>query len=202
MLDMVEALTSTGRLKDARAHTAEAMRLNLAEVSPRVEVLLLAIRAITAPDMEAEDFYQAALGHPGIVDFPFEHTRIFLAQGMWLRRMRRYTEARAVLDSAAAGFERLGARPWAERARAELRASGASVRQSLGETVPLSAQEHRIAQLAAAGHTTKEIAAKINLSPRTVDSHLANTFRKLGITRRSALGQALAEQAHTTTDTE
>ena len=191
MLDMVEALTYTGRLKDARAHVAEAMRLNLAEVSPRVEALLLAIRAMTAHDMEAENLYQVALGHQGIVDFPFEHTRILLAQGMWLRRMRRYTEARAVLDSAAAGFERLGARPWAERARAELRASGASVKQSLGETVPLSAQEYRIAQLAAAGSTSKEIAENVNLSPRTVDSHLAKAFRKLGITRRAGLADAL-----------
>ncbi len=191
MLDMVEALTHTGRLEDARAHVAEAKRLNLAEVSPRVEALTLAITAMTAPDTEAEVLYQAALGHPGIVDFPFEHARIVLAQGMWLRRMRRYTEARAVLESAAEGFDHLGARPWAERARAELRASGASVKQASGEAVPLSAQEYRVAQLAAAGLTSKEIAASVNLSPRTVDSHLAKAFRKLGITRRAGLGDAL-----------
>ena len=191
MLDMVEALTHTGRLEDARAHVAEAVRLNLAEVSPRVAALTLAMRAMTAPDTEAEDLYQSALSHAGIVEFPFDHTRIALAQGMWLRRMRRYTEARAVLESAAEAFDRLGARPWAERTRAELRASGASVKQSLGETVPLSAQEYRIAQLAAAGHTSKEIAENVNLSPRTVDSHLAKAFRKLGITRRAGLGDAL-----------
>lgn len=191
MLDMVEALIHTGRLDDARAHVAEAMRLNLAEVSPRVAALTIAMRAMTAPDAEAEDLYLSALGHPGIVDFPFERTRIALAHGMWLRRTRRYTEARAVLGSAAESFDHLGARPWAERARAELRASGASVKQALGEVVPLSAQEHRVAQLAAAGHTSKEIAAKVNLSPRTVDSHLAKAFRKLGITRRAALADAL-----------
>jgi DNA-binding CsgD family transcriptional regulator len=193
MLDMVEALTHTGRLKDARAHAAEAVRLNLAEVSPRVAALMLAMTAMTAPDAESEDFYRSALSHPGIVDSPFERTRILLAQGMWLRRLRRYTEARSVLESAAEGFDRLGAHPWAERARAELRASGASVKQSLGEAIPLSAQEYRIAQLAAAGSTSKEIAEKVNLSSRTVDSHLAKAFRKLGITRRAGLGDALRQ---------
>ena len=191
MLDMVEALIHTGRLEEARAHAVEAMRLNLAEVSPRVEALCMAMTAMTAPDAEAEERYRSALAHPGIVEFPFEHTRILLAQGMWLRKMRRYTEARAVLESAAGRFDELGSRPWAERARAELRASGASLKYVLGEAVPLSAQECRVAQLAAAGYTSKEIAVNINLSPRTVDSHLAAAFRKLGITRRAGLGDAL-----------
>jgi len=191
MLDLVEALIHTGRLEDARTHVAEAMRLNLGEVSPRVAALTIAMAAMTASDAEAENLYSCAIDHPGILEFPFEHTRIVLAHGMWLRRMRRYTEARSVLSSAAAGFDRLGAAPWAQRARAELRASGASVKQALGEAVPLSAQEYRVAQLAAAGNTSKEIAAKVNISPRTVDSHLANSFRKLGVTRRAGLGDAL-----------
>ena len=193
MLDLVEAAVNTGRLDDARAHVAEAVRLNLAEVSPRVEALTLAITAMTTPDSEAQDLYQSALVHPGIVEFPFEHARIALAQGMSLRRMRRYIEARVVLKSAAEGFDRIGARPWAQRARAELRASGATVKQSLGETIPLSSQERRIADLAASGETNKEIAAQLRLSPRTVEAHLSRAFRKLGITRRAALSQALLE---------
>jgi hypothetical protein len=91
MLDMIEALIHTGRLEDARAHVAEAMRLNLPEVSPRVDALTIATTAMTAPDTEAEELYQSALGHPGIVGFPFDYTRIVLAHGMWLRGMRRYT---------------------------------------------------------------------------------------------------------------
>ena len=194
MLDMIEALIHTGRLEDARAHVAETVRLNLAEVSPRVEALILAMTAMTTPDTEAEALYRSALDHPGLVEFPFEHARIALAQGMSLRRMRRYNEARVVLGSAAEGFDRIGSRPWAERARAELRASGATVKQSRGETIPLSAQERRIADLAASGKTNKEIAVQLNLSPRTVEAHLSRAFRKLGITRRAALSQALLEQ--------
>ena len=155
--------------------------------------LTIAISAMTAPDTDAGELYQSALTHPGIAEFPFDHARIALAQGMWLRRVRRHTEARAALGVAADGFDRLGARPWAERARAELRAAGASVKQSLGEIAPLSAQERRIAELAAAGQTTKEIAAQLSISPRTVDGHLYRVFRKLGVTTRAGLSKALVE---------
>ena len=194
LLDLVEAAVNTGRLEEARAHVTEAVRLNLAEVSPRVAALILAITAMTAPESKAADLYQAALSHPGIVEFPFDYTRIVLAHGMWLRRTRRYTEARAVLESAAEGFDRLGARPWAERARAELRASGATVKQSRGDKIELSPQERRVAGLAAGGKTNKEIATQLSLSPRTVGAHLSRAFRKLGITRRSALSQVFLQQ--------
>ena len=194
MLDMIEAAVNTGRLEDARAYVAEAVRLNLAEVSPRVAALIIAMTAMTTPDSEAEVLYQSALSHPGIIEFPFERARIALAHGISLRRMRRYNDARVVLGSAAEGFDRIGARPWAEQARAELRASGATVKQSHGETIPLSAQERRVADLAASGNTNKEIAAQLRLSPRTVDAHLSRAFRKLGITRRAALSQALLQQ--------
>ena len=200
MLDVVEALINTGRLEEARAHTAEAVRLNLAEVSPRVAALVLAITAMTAPDGEADAIYRSALGHPGIAGFPFERARIVLAHGMWLRRQQRHTAARGALGLAAESFDRLGARPWAQRARAESRAAAAPVRRSVGEPAMLSAQERRTAELAAEGMSNKEIAAALSVAPRTVESRLHRVFRKLGVTRRSALGKALREHDCTATD--
>jgi DNA-binding CsgD family transcriptional regulator len=193
MLDSVEAALRSGRSDEARALADEAVRLNLAEISPRVAALTIAISAMTAPDADAGELYQSALTHPGIAEFPFEHARIALAQGMWLRRMRRYTEARAALGAAADGFDHLGARPWTERARAELRAAGASAKQSLGEPAPLSAQERRIAEMAANGQTSKKIAAQLSISARTVDGHLYRAFRKLNVTTRAGLSKALRD---------
>ena len=74
-----------------------------------------------------------------------------------------------------------------------MRAAGASIKQSLGEPASLSAQERRIAELAAAGDSTKEIAVRLGLSPRTVDGHLYRLFRKLDITSRAGLSKALVE---------
>jgi len=191
MLDAVEAALHSGHLTDARALAAEAVRRNLPVISPRVAALTVAITAMTSPDTEAADLYRSALSQPGLADFPFDQARILLAQGMWLRRVRRHTEARSALESAAEGFDRLGARPWAERARAEMRAAGASTKRSLGQAHPLSALQRRIAELAASGSTSKEIAAQLSISARTVDSHLYRVFRTLGITRRAGLGEAL-----------
>lgn len=193
MLDFVEAAVRSGRLAEAREHVAEAIRLNLAEVSPRVAALTLAVSAMTAPDSEAGQLYLAALAHPGIDERPFEHARILLAQGMWLRRRLRHTEARASLERAAEAFARLGARPWADRARAELRAAGAPNRQSPADISVLSPQERLIAERASVGGTSKEIAAQLSLSSRTVDAHLANVFRKLGVHSRTRLITALQE---------
>ncbi|MCX6488205.1 MAG: LuxR C-terminal-related transcriptional regulator, partial [Mycobacterium sp.] len=194
MLDLIEAAVHTGRLDEARAHAAEAVRLNLSEISPRVAALTLAISAMTASDSDAGELYEAALTHPGIGEFPFDHARIALAQGMWLRRMRHHIQARDALEFAEATFDRLGARPWAQRARSELNAAGASAKRSPGNWAALSAQELRIAELAATGHSTKQIAAQLSLSPRTVDNHLYRVFPKLGITSRAGLSEALRQR--------
>ena len=197
MLDLVETAIFTGRLEEARAHSAGAALLNLAAISPCVEALTLAITAMTAPESEADHLYRSALAHPGIAEFPFEHARIALAYGMWLRRQQQPTQARSTLGLAAEGFDRLGARPWADRAHAELRAAGAPKKRSPGGTVELSPQELRVAEYAATGQTTKEIAARLNLSPRTVEAHLNNAFRKLGVTRRAGLARALQDHEST-----
>ena len=193
MLDFVEAAVNTGRIDEARTHVAVAKRLRIAEVSPRAEALAIAVSAMTAPDPEAGELYESALIHPGLADYPFEHARITLAQGMWLRRQRRHTLARDTLKRAAKAFDHLGARPWADRAQAEFRASAATGRPATERNAPLSPQERRIAELAGAGATTKQIAVQLTVSPRTVDTHLRNLYPKLGVTSRAALSEALRQ---------
>jgi DNA-binding CsgD family transcriptional regulator len=123
---------------------------------------------------------------------PFDHARLQLAHGAWLRRRRRVSESRPPLRAARQVFDALGCVPWAERARRELRASGEQSR----ERVPaardrLSTQELQIAQMAAAGMTNREIGQQLYLSPRTVGSHLYRLFPKLGVTSRNQLAGAL-----------
>ncbi|MET8545733.1 helix-turn-helix transcriptional regulator, partial [Kitasatospora sp. NPDC004799] len=100
--------------------------------------------------------------------------------------------ARPYVVPAAEAFERLGAAGWAERARAELRVTGAPPRVPTPNLAALTWQERRIAELAAGGLTNKQIGERMHLSPRTVSSHLYRTFPKLGITARAALRDALS----------
>ena len=113
-----------------------------------------------------------------------------------MRRARRRTDARAHLRAALSRFEALGARAWAERARTELRASGESSRRRDPSTLDdLTAQELQIAHLVAEGNTNREVAGRLFLSPRTIDFHLRNIFRKLGITSRTELARWVSEAA-------
>jgi DNA-binding NarL/FixJ family response regulator len=89
-------------------------------------------------------------------------------------------------------FERLEARPWAERARAELRASGERLRRYDPTTDDeLTPQELQIALLVAAGKTNREVGAHLFLSPKTIEWHLGHVYGKLGIRSRMELGRAL-----------
>jgi DNA-binding CsgD family transcriptional regulator len=57
--------------------------------------------------------------------------------------------------------------------------------------VPMTSREREIAVLARAGLTSKEIAARLFLSPRTIDNHLQRIYAKLGVTNRSGLADVL-----------
>ncbi|MGW7463574.1 response regulator transcription factor, partial [Streptomyces xantholiticus] len=98
---------------------------------------------------------------------------------------------RAQLRAAATTFERLGATPWADRAHAELRATGASPAASASApsspAAALTHQELQVVRLAAAGTSSREIAAQLFLSRRTVEYHLYKAYPKLGVTSRKEL---------------
>lgn len=157
--------------------------------SPRRSALISRARALLADPEEAERHFRAALADPALERRPFEHAQTLLDHAEWLRRRRRITEARPLLTTALEIFQRLGARPWVERAQAESRAAGLDVAAS---TTPdalaeLSPQQRQIIGLAARGLTNREIGERLFLSPRTVGSHLYRSFPKLGITARSQL---------------
>jgi DNA-binding NarL/FixJ family response regulator len=121
---------------------------------------------------------------------PYERARSELALGELLRRARRRRQAREHLRIALERFEHLGAAHWAERAREELRASGQTARRRESSTRDdLTQQELQIARLVAHGLSNREVAAQLFLSPRTIDFHLRNVFRKLGVTSRMQLAQ-------------
>ncbi|GAB7069801.1 helix-turn-helix transcriptional regulator [Mycobacterium hodleri] len=193
LLDVVEAALGAGHPERAQAYVDQAIELRIADISPRLAALTVAVQAMTAADESAAQLYDQALAHPGLSQNTFERNRIRLSYGMWLRRRRRTVEAREQLTRAADGFRALSAHPWERRATGELRASGAAVHRAPGGSVSLSAQERTIAELAAAGQSNKEIAARLHLSPRTVGAHLYRIFPKLGVTSRAALGQALRD---------
>jgi DNA-binding CsgD family transcriptional regulator len=117
---------------------------------------------------------------------------LLLAAGERYRRAGRRRDARVVLHQAAALYEGLGAEPWVARAREELRASGATLRRR-DQGDALTPSERRIAELAAEGRSNKEVAAALFLSPKTVEFHLGNAYRKLGVGNRTELAARLRD---------
>jgi DNA-binding CsgD family transcriptional regulator len=159
--------------------------------SPILEAGLAVARPMLADDDRAEALFQQGLSRD-LAPWPFFRARLLMAYGEWLRRQRRVAESRAPLRAARQGFDALGATPWGERAREELRASGeASDRREPYAWDLLSPQELRIAQLAAEGLSNREIGQRLYLSHRTIGSHLHRLFPKLGITSRQQLASAL-----------
>ncbi|MGW5419743.1 helix-turn-helix transcriptional regulator [Streptomyces sp. NPDC003943] len=194
LLDLVEAALHTGRAEQARKHALAAQEAGLPDISPRLALVTYGVLAMTSTDpTEADALYDRAEAHPAGADFPFELARIRLARGIRHRHAQGRKAARRPLALAAETFERLGATTWAERARAELRATGTPALASSAHLTPLTWQERRIADLAASGLTNKEIGERMHLSPRTVSSHLYRVFPKLGITARAALRDALTK---------
>ncbi|MGX9883387.1 ATP-binding protein [Streptomyces sp. NPDC002276] len=191
-MDLVEAAVHTRRTAEAEGHVRAMREAGAAGLSPRLALLVAGSAALVAPDDGAVGRFEQALAVPRAQHWPFDLARIRLAYGQRLRRMRCVTEARAQLVAAAEVFEHLGARPWADRAAGELRATGRSRSGAKHGSVTLTAQEQEIAALAASGLTNKQIGERLHLSPRTVGSHLYQLFPKLGIASRAALRDALA----------
>ncbi|WP_436535221.1 AAA family ATPase [Actinoplanes sp. HUAS TT8] len=159
----------------------------LAGAGPRLRLQLAAARAQLAGD-DAEPHHRAATTDPIAARWPFELACARLEYGAWLRRRQRSRDARASLQAASMAFVRMGARPWAEFAAAELRAAGVTAAGPAPSAwADLTGQEREVVRLAAAGLTNREIGASLFLSARTVSTHLYKAYPKLGVTSRSQL---------------
>jgi DNA-binding CsgD family transcriptional regulator len=137
--------------------------------------------------------FERAISLHGQTPDAFEAARTRLAFGQRLRRSRNIVLAREQLRAAVDDFDRLGARPWADRARAELAATGETHRRrddgaSIDDPTP---QELQVALLLTSGRTTRETAAALFLSPKTVEYHLRHVYQRLGIHSREELAQWL-----------
>lgn len=186
--DEVEAAVRLGTPERVEESMALAERWTALSGEPWAQAMLARCHGLL---QESEEHFVRALELHRLVDQPYEQARTQLAYGEWMRRRRRKAEARPHLRGAHEAFERLGARAWADRAAAELRASGETTptRRSAAPGLALTAQELQVVRLAATGATNRDIAAHLLLSPRTIGQHLYKAFPKLGISSRTELAR-------------
>lgn len=192
-LDLVEAYVRAGRpIPDMLMNTILAAKDIQSAVFQAGSAHCL---GLLADDLDVDRWFTAALQAHQTLGTPFLRARTQLCYGERLRRVGRRVEARTQLRAALATFEDLGAKPWADRAAAEIRASGETLhRRDPTATEQLTPQELQIAMIIAGGITNREAGARLFLSPKTIEVHLSRVYRKLGIRSRTQLARLLVEQ--------
>ncbi len=190
--ELVDAYVRLGRDDDARLVSAQFMTAAAAKGQPWSLARALRCRGLVADDRGHAELFEQALRHHAQTPDEYETARTRLAYGQRLRRGRSRVLAREQLRSAVEAFERLDARPWAEYARTELAATGETLRRRDPNTIDeLTPQELQIALLLAGGRTTREAAATLFLSPKTIEYHLRHVYQKLDIHSRDELARTL-----------
>jgi DNA-binding CsgD family transcriptional regulator len=190
--DAIETLIALGELEQARAYL-EPYALHASRAESRFAVAAAArcrglLAAAEGHFPEAFAAFAAALDGLDGLPFPLERARTLLCLGVVRRQAQQKRGAREALEQALAVFDELGARLWAEKARAELRRI--SGRRAPSEE--LTETEQRVAALAGQGRSNREIASELFMGVSTVESHLSRVYRKLGIRSRAELGARLA----------
>jgi len=191
--DLVESYARAGRREEAAAllDDFEARGRAVGTLWPQAAAARL--RGLLAPDAEMRAAFEAALVLHEKLPMPFERARTLLCFGERLRRARQRADAREPLKEALETFERLGARGWAERTRTELRATGEQqARRAETAAEQLTPHELQIAVLVAQGMTNREAASALFLSPKTIEYHLGQIYRKLDVRGRAQLARLMA----------
>ena len=197
-VDDCEALIALGDPRSARKLALE--QLELAERTGLPEARGAALRALahTAEPADAVRLLEQAVGLLDPSPALLEHTRVLVDLGSMLRRVNRRAAARNPLRRALDLAERGGMLRLAHRARSELRACGARPRRSAVTGLEsLTPAERQVADLAAASHSNREIAQRLYVTRRTVETHLTHVFAKLGISGRTELVDVFARAAPT-----
>ena len=190
--ELVEIYLRLGRVQEAAEAAAGFEREARAKAQPWALARAARCAGLLAGPGQSDTHFETALAAHGQASDAFETGRTYLARGSRLRRERHRVRAREQLRVAVDVFDRLGADPWSEMARAELAATGETARKrDLTTLSDLTPQELQIALRLAAGRTTRETAAALFLSPKTIEYHLRNIYRKLEIGSRSELTAAM-----------
>ncbi|WP_260326263.1 LuxR family transcriptional regulator [Streptomyces sp. TLI_185] len=198
LVELVEAADRLGRT----ARAAESVRTieDMAQVSrtPWVLGISAATRALVSEGPTADALHREAIEQLDRAGTGMDSARARLRYGEWLRSARLGADARAPLSEAYERLSDVGAEAFAERARRELQAAGVKVRRRAATSATLTAKETEIARLAQDGFTNAEIAARLFLSPNTVEWHLRKVFAKLGISSRKEIASVRLDTLATT----
>jgi DNA-binding CsgD family transcriptional regulator len=191
--DRVEALVRLGRAREADAALRASIERTERTGPTWGKAVGARLRGLVAEDDALDDAFTSALELHRRVDDAFARARTELVYGERLRRAGRRRDARVQLRAALETFDELGAAPWRERAGAELRATGETLRRRRPDDgEPLTPQELQVALLVAQGKTNREVGAELFLSHKTVEFHLGRVYRKLSVGSRVGLARRFA----------
>ncbi len=186
--ELVEAAVRSGRPERAAVALEELESRARVSGTAWARGIAARSRALTSTVSATEDHYREAIELLGACRIATHLARTHLVYGEWLRREGRRQDAREQLRTAHEMLSEMGAEAFAQRAARELRATGEHPRKRTAQpTDALTPHELQIARLVATGATSREVAAQLFLSPRTIEAHLRNIFRKLDITSRRQL---------------
>ena len=199
MVELIEAAARTASLERATNVLGRLSEITSASGGDWALGIQARSGALLSKGEAAESLYREAIDRLSRTRIRVELARARLLYGEWLRRENRRVDAREELRVAYEMLTAMGIEKFAQRARRELLATGATVRKRSVETSDdLTPQETQIARLAVDGRTNPEIAGELFLSPRTVEWHLRKVFTKLGISSRRELRRVLPDPGRLT----